>query len=63
MDNRQVDQSAAYSCRFCGTTLADIVVDGRPGCCSCYSRFAHEIEKSVETAQGRTYHVGKAPKK
>ncbi len=27
----------AYSCRFCGTTLADIIADGKPGCCSCYA--------------------------
>lgn len=52
--------SASYTCRMCGTTLADIVVDGRPGCCLCYSRFAGELYQAVESAQGYTRHVGKA---
>lgn len=61
----RVDQRAnahvpAYSCRFCGTTLADIIADGKPGCCTCYSRFAGEIEQAIETAQGHTNHTGKA---
>ncbi len=51
----------SYSCRLCGTTLADIVVDGKPGCCLCYARFAGEIEEAVKEAQGCTYHIGKTP--
>lgn len=54
-------EAAAYSCRLCGATLADVVVDGRPGCCLCYDRFPGEIEHVVEAAQGRTYHIGKTP--
>jgi protein-arginine kinase activator protein McsA len=50
----------AYSCRFCGTTLADIIADGKPGCCSCYGRFAGEIEQAIQTTQGCTHHTGKA---
>jgi protein-arginine kinase activator protein McsA len=52
-------ESMGYRCRLCGTTLADIVVDGRPGCCRCYARFAGEVEQAVETAQGSICHVGK----
>ena len=51
----------AYQCRLCGTTLADLIVGGRPGCHACYGKFAAEIDNAIETAQGRTYHVGKAP--
>lgn len=56
-----VDEVAAYSCGLCGATLADVVVDGRPGCCLCYGRFPGEIENVVEAAQGATYHLGKIP--
>ncbi|MHB9038278.1 MAG: hypothetical protein ACYC64_16610 [Armatimonadota bacterium] len=52
-------ESTAYGCRLCGTTPADIVVDGRPGCCLCYARFAGEVEQAVEAAQGSAYHMGK----
>ncbi|MEN6356445.1 MAG: hypothetical protein ABFD83_05100 [Armatimonadota bacterium] len=58
----EVSESSAYSCRFCGTTLADIVVDGKPGCCLCYARFAGEIEHALKAAQGSTFHVGKSLK-
>jgi protein-arginine kinase activator protein McsA len=54
-------KTASYSCRLCGTTLADIIVDGRPGCCLCYARFAAEIEDAVMAAQGSLFHVGKTP--
>jgi len=61
VDPKAAANAPAYSCRFCGTTLADIIADGRPGCCSCYARFAGEIEQAAQTAQGCTYHTGKAP--
>lgn len=51
----------AYACRQCGATLADIVADGRPGCCACYTRFAEEVERAILAAQGRTRHTGKTP--
>lgn len=63
MEKKIPSESSAYSCRSCGATLADIIADGRPGCCSCYMRFAGEIEQAVQAAQGRTYHTGKAPKR
>lgn len=56
-------QRAAYSCRLCGTTLADIVVDGKPGCCLCYARFAGEIEDALKSVQGSTFHIGKTPER
>lgn len=63
MQNAAGDGRPAFSCRLCGTTLAEIVTDGRPGCCLCYGRFTGEIEQAIENAQGRVYHVGKAPGK
>lgn len=62
VDPRAKTRVPAYSCRFCGTTLADIIADGRPGCRECYSRFAGEIEQAIETAQGHSRHTGKAIK-
>jgi len=59
-DNSE-DASSAYSCKHCGTTLASIVVDGMPGCCFCYTRFAGEIEQAVHTVQDAEFHLGKAP--
>lgn len=53
--------AAASGCRNCGMTLADIIVDGRPGCCLCYSRFGEEIGDAIKDAQGYIQHVGKAP--
>jgi protein arginine kinase activator len=58
---RSAGERASYSCRFCGTTLADVVVDGRPGCCLCYERYAEELAQMIEEAQGRVGHVGKTP--
>lgn len=53
----------AYACKQCGATLADIIADGRPGCCACYTRFAEEVERAVLAAQGRTRHTGKLPQR
>ncbi|MGI6296604.1 MAG: hypothetical protein ACOX3G_11005 [Armatimonadota bacterium] len=50
-----------YGCRVCGCTIADIIADGRPGCCGCYSRFSDEIRRSIKRAQGQARHLGKAP--
>ena len=54
-------EKAAFSCALCGTTLADIIVDGRPGCCMCYSRFPAELDEAIKAAQGPTGHIGKGP--
>ncbi len=39
--------------------MAEIVLDGVPGCCLCYTRFAGEIESAVRQSQGCTTHTGK----
>jgi len=52
---------SAFACPSCGTTLADIVTDGRPGCCECYDKFASDIEDSILKAQEHLAHVGKSP--
>ena len=61
--DRGAESDNAYRCRLCGTTLADMVVDGRPGCCACYGKFAGEIENAMKVTQGCALHVGKTPDK
>jgi len=61
LERNAVAAGPSYECRMCGTTLADIIADGRPGCCVCYARFAGEVEQAIRAAQGKTSHVGKAP--
>ena len=56
-----VDNSVVLGCKNCGMTLADIIVDGKPGCCLCYARFSVEIGSAIEEAQGHSHHTGKAP--
>ena len=63
VDNRANNREPAYSCQFCGTTLADIIADGKPGCCECYKRFAGEIEQAIMSAQDHSQHTGKAPER
>lgn len=53
--------SAAYSCRLCGTSLAEVIADSKPGCCMCYVRFSAEIEDAARRVHDHTRHVGKAP--
>ncbi len=62
-DDRTKQRMPAYSCQFCGTTLADIIADGKPGCCECYRRFAGEIEQAITSAQEHERHIGKAPER
>lgn len=61
LTKKRSDNRSTYSCRLCGVTLADIVVDSEPGCCLCYSRFESEIEQAIRASQGKISHIGKAP--
>ena len=61
MERNSAASHSAYSCRLCGTSVAEIVSDGRPGCCMCYLHFTAEIQQAAGLAHGRTRHVGKAP--
>jgi protein-arginine kinase activator protein McsA len=54
-------RSSNGDCELCGATLADIVTEGKPGCCLCYSHFQSEMQELIRDAQGHTRHVGKAP--
>ena len=58
-----LESSPSHACRLCGTTLAQIVAEPRPGCCLCYLRFADQLQQAAYALHGRTRHVGKAPRR
>lgn len=61
LDRTTADVETAQGCNMCGTQLSDIISEGRPGCCLCYTRFATELMLAVESNQPGRYHVGKTP--
>ena len=50
------------TCKHCGTTLSSFMRTYMLGCPNCYQTFNAEIGTSLKKVQGRTFHVGKAPK-
>gem|GEM_PF-1062899 len=61
IERRAVGDAPLLNCRLCGTSLADVAVNPRPGCCLCYERFESAVRAAVVDAQGAVYHVGKHP--
>ena len=53
--------SSKMGCPVCGTMLAEVVTGGFPGCATCYTRFAKEIEPVISATQGAVIHRGKVP--
>lgn len=58
-DGRQDSANAHFRCSVCGTQLAEIITEAKPGCPACYSRFKDEFESIIESFQPGRYHVGK----
>ena len=52
---------STFRCSLCGMQLAEIISEGRPGCCLCYTRFENEITQVIESVQPGRYHTGKTP--
>ncbi len=50
-------------CSLCGSTLEDIVSEGKVGCPKCYEVFENELEDSVRRIHGTGRHTGRAPGK
>ena len=50
------------TCKFCGTKLSDFYETSMLGCEHCYEVFSAEITAALKKMQGKTAHVGKAPK-
>ena len=49
-------------CANCGTRLSDFYRTGMLGCQECYGAFNKEVISALKRVQGKTFHVGKAPK-
>ncbi len=47
------------ACKVCGTRFSDYERTGLLGCPSCYDVFKEQLMPSIESIQGKTYHVGK----
>lgn len=47
-------------CKVCGMKFEDYERTGLLGCPSCYDVFKEELMPSIESIQGKTYHVGRA---
>lgn len=46
-------------CGSCGSSLNDIISNGRVGCAQCYTKFEDRLTPSIEKIHGKTKHVGK----
>jgi protein arginine kinase activator len=49
-------------CSKCGTRLSEYYRTYMLGCPECYKAFEEEIVNTLTKTQGKTYHIGKAPK-
>ncbi len=61
LDRATHSNDSSFKCNLCGTQLADIISEGRPGCCLCYTRFDNELTQVIESVQPGRYHTGKTP--
>ena len=57
--NRQ--ESAQNRCPLCGTTLNEVLKQGKLGCSECYDTFAAHLERPFKQIHGNTRHTGKIP--
>ncbi len=48
-------------CPTCSSSYADISKSGRVGCPDCYSTFADELSRLIQSVHGTTSHTGNVP--
>jgi len=53
--------SAKLGCPVCGLQASEIASNMIPGCPTCYTRFAKELESAISDVQGSAFHRGKTP--
>ena len=53
------EQPVKKVCKVCGMRFEDYERTGLLGCPSCYDVFKEELLPSIQSIQGKTYHVGK----
>lgn len=55
--------STGVKCEGCGLTFDDFIQTGRFGCSKCYTTFKEQINPLLRRIHGKTYHVGKVPRR
>lgn len=50
-------------CEQCGLTFQNFSQTGRFGCSQCYNTFKGKMDPLLRRIHGKTYHVGKVPKR
>lgn len=48
-------------CNLCGSTIRDIMQNGKAGCPKCYDIFRNELSNTIAHIHGMTAHTGRAP--
>ena len=58
----EVDEEirADEACPVCGVTRADLYLNGRMGCASCYETFTNEVLRALWRVHGAVEHIGKS---
>ena len=49
------------TCPTCASSYADISKSGRVGCPDCYTTFADELSRLIQSVHGTTSHTGSVP--
>ncbi|ADL08839.1 UvrB/UvrC motif-containing protein [Thermosediminibacter oceani] len=57
------EKSHPLSCDRCGLTFPRFTQIGRFGCSSCYGAFKGQLDPMLRRLHGKTYHVGKVPRR
>ncbi len=60
-NDSSVQNLKTVKCECCGTTFADIRLNGKVGCGNCYNVFKEELTPTLQRIHGRTTHIGKRP--
>ena len=58
-----IGSSEEFKCGRCGLTLQTFSKTGRFGCSQCYSTFKNQMNPMLRRIHGKTFHVGKVPKR
>lgn len=58
-----IGSSEEFKCGRCGLTFQTFSKTGRFGCSQCYSTFKNQMNPMLRRIHGKTFHVGKVPKR
>ena len=58
-----IGSSEEFKCGRCGLTFQTFSKTGRFGCRQCFSTFKNQMNPMLRRIHGKTFHVGKVPKR